>query len=77
MKRLEEVGLSIPQLVAAVIFVVYGIGSYYVVPLAFLFNTMDLLMLLLNILFLSLIFGMIFLGLLAQPFLESLALKAL
>ena len=66
-KSLEEYGLSISQLLLAVILVVFGVATYYVAPSAFLFGDYTLFFNILNALLLVMIIGLTLLTVLLLP----------
>jgi len=73
--KLEKLGLSPPQLVCAVLFVVIGFMTYYVVPLAFMMGKFEIFLYLLNVILILMILGLTFLVQLFQGGLERYAAK--
>lgn len=76
-QKLKDYGLSIEQLIMAIMLVVLGVCTYYIAPVAFLFQKFDLFFLILNGLLLIMIVGMTFLTMLIQPHLEAGMLTSL
>lgn len=74
-QKLKDYGLSMEQFVLAIMLVVLGILTYYVAPVSFLFQKIELFFLILNGLLLIMILGLTFLSMLLQPKLEELLLK--
>lgn len=75
--KLEKLGLSPPQLVCAVLFVVIGFMTYYIVPLAFMMGKFEIFLYLLNIILILMILGLTFMVQLFQGVLERYAAKLL
>lgn len=73
--KLEKLGLSPPQLVCAILFVVIGFMTYYIVPLAFMMGKFEIFLYLLNIILILMILGLTFLVQLFQGGLERYAAK--
>jgi hypothetical protein len=65
--KLSEIGLSLPQLVMAVMLVVLGVLTYYVAPSAFLFGKFELFFFILNSVLLLMIIGLTFISVLVLP----------
>lgn len=63
------------QFVLAIMLVVLGIMTYYVAPVSFLFQKIELFFLILNGLLLIMILGLTFLSMLLQPYLQSFLLS--
>ena len=74
-KKLKDFGLSIPQLVMAIMLVVMGIFTYYVAPTAFLFGKFELFYVILNCVLLMMILGLTFISILILPSLQKLILN--
>ena len=70
MKALQEHGLSVNQLLFAILLVVLGALTYYVVPSAFLFKQYGLFFGVFDVILLLLLLGMTFLAVLFLPFLQ-------
>ena len=71
MQRLEDVGMDINQFIVAVMLVVIGFSTYYVIPMAFFKQEQILLFVLLNLLLILIIIGLTFLCVLVFEYLES------
>ena len=55
--------------------VVTGVMTYYVAPLSFLYNNLNLFFFILNSILILMILGLAFIAMLIQPFLENIILK--
>ena len=66
-KKLANYGLSIPQLVMALMLVVLGILTYYVAPASFLFRQFEWFFLIMNGVLLMMIIGLTFISILLLP----------
>ncbi len=77
MERLEDVKLSLSQTSLSLTLVVVGGVIYYVIPLAFIFQNIDLLLSSLNAILLSALAGMTIISAVVQPLLERFSLHAL
>jgi len=75
-QRLQHLGLSLPQLVSAIMLIVMGILTYYLAPSAFLFQDYTLFFLIMNIILILMILGLAFISILLQPYLEVLYANA-
>jgi hypothetical protein len=69
MKRLENMGMSVPQLMLAILLVFLGILTYYFAPLSFLYRNYTLFFMILNLILIMMILGLSFLSLLTLPYL--------
>jgi ABC-type antimicrobial peptide transport system permease subunit len=69
--KLEKLGLSPPQLIAALMMVIAGFMTYYIVPLAFQLGKLEIFLYLLNIILIVMILGLTFLANLLQKDLEN------
>lgn len=74
-KSLTEYGLSINQLIVAIMLVILGILTYYVAPTAFLYQKLGLFFTVLNVLLLLMILGMTFISMLVLPATQRLVLS--
>lgn len=63
------------QLVLAIMLVVLGVMTYYVAPVSFLFQKIELFFLILNGLLLIMILGLTFLSMLLQPYFQKALLS--
>mmetsp|Transcript_22269 Transcript_22269/g.34447 ORF Transcript_22269/g.34447 Transcript_22269/m.34447 type:complete len:800 (-) Transcript_22269:1038-3437(-) len=70
-KKLQDIGLSVPQLVLSIMLVVGGIFTYYVAPTAFLYGKFGLFFFILNSLLLCMILGLTFVAILVLPLLMN------
>jgi len=69
-KRLEDMGLSVTQTLVALLLVGSGGVIYYIIPMSFIFQDLDLLLSALNAILLGTVFGLISLSVILQPILE-------
>ena len=74
-QKLKNYGLSVEQLILAIMLVTLGVMTYYVAPVSFLFKQYELFFLILNGLLLIMILGLTFLAMLIQPMFEQFMLK--
>ena len=74
-QKLKDYGLSMEQFVLAIMLVVLGILTYYVAPVSFLFQKIEIFFMILNGLLLIMVLGLTFLSMLLQPKLEEYLLK--
>lgn len=74
-KRLEEMGLSVNQMVIAVILVVLGVITYYVAPMSFIYGNYTLFFFIINFILILMILGLAFVSILILPYLEVLLVK--
>jgi hypothetical protein len=74
-KRLEAMGLSVNQLIVAVMLVFMGVLTYYVAPMSFLYKNYTLFFFILNLVLILMILGMAFVSILLLPYLEILLVK--
>jgi hypothetical protein len=74
-KRLEEVGLSVNQLIVAVMLVFMGVLTYYVAPMSFLYGNYSLFFFILNFVLILMIIGMALVSILLLPYIEILLVK--
>ena len=74
-KRLEEMGLSVNQLVVAVMLVFLGILTYYVAPMAFIYRNYTLFFFILNFILILMILGLAFVSILLLPYIQILFVK--
>lgn len=72
--KLAKLGISRTTFILAVQLSVYGFLFYYVAPLSFFFNRIDIFLLLLNLVFLGMILGLTVMANLLQPYAEQLML---
>ncbi len=68
--KLENMGISLPQLVAAISLVICGFLAYYVVPLALYYQNFAAFSLVMNVIFLAMVLGMILLSTFVIPYVE-------
>jgi len=69
MKRLENMGMSVPQLLLGFLLVFMGILTYYFAPLSFIYRNFSLFFMILNFVLIMMILGLAFLSLLFFPYL--------
>lgn len=69
--KLEKMGLSPPQMIAALMMTITGFMTYYIVPLAFQLRKFEIFLYLLNVILIIMILGMTFLANLMQKNLEN------
>jgi hypothetical protein len=74
-KRLEAMGLSVNQLIVAVMLVFMGVLTYYIAPMSFLYKNYTLFFFILNLVLILMILGMAFVSILLLPYLEILLVK--
>lgn len=72
--KLAKLGISRTQFVMAVELTLYGFLSYYVAPLTFFYDRIDLFLLLLNLILLTMVLGLAVIGNIMQPYGESILL---
>eukprot|EP00826_Nyctotherus_ovalis_P035149 TRINITY_DN2991_c0_g1_i2.p2 TRINITY_DN2991_c0_g1~~TRINITY_DN2991_c0_g1_i2.p2 ORF type:complete len:396 (-),score=90.18 TRINITY_DN2991_c0_g1_i2:1104-2291(-) len=68
--KLSQMGISFTQLIVALTLIACGLIAYYFVPLSIYYGNYELLMLELNMIFLAMILGMIFLSTFLVPYIE-------
>lgn len=73
--KLAKLGISRTTFILAIQLSVYGFLFYYVAPLSFFYNRIDIFLLLLNLVFLGMILGLTVMANLLQPYAEKLILK--
>lgn len=73
-QKLQDYGLSIPQLIMSLMLVILGIFTYYVAPSAFLYRNYELFFLILNCVLLLMILGLTFISILLLPVLQNIML---
>lgn len=69
--KLENIGVSLPELVAAICLVVCGFLTYYVVPLSLYYKNFSLFSLVLNVIFMAMVLGIVILSTFAVPYVEK------
>jgi hypothetical protein len=74
-KLASEFGLSVNQLIMALLLVVMGVLTYYVAPASFLYKNLGMFFGVLNLLLILMILGMTFITILLFPKLQSLCLS--
>lgn len=74
-KRLEEMGLSVNQLIVALMLVSLGILTYYVAPMAFIYKNYSLFFFILNFILILMILGLAFVSILLLPYVQLLFVK--
>lgn len=70
--KLARLGISQTQFVLAIELTLYGFVFYYVAPLTFFYNRIDIFLLLLNLVLLGMVLGFAVIGNLLQPYFERL-----
>ena len=75
-ERLEDVGISVNQLIVSVMLIVVGFGCYYLVPYALFKQLWTLMFMLLNIVLILIILGLTFICILIFEYLERFLLWA-
>lgn len=73
--KLAKLGISRTKLLLAIQLSIYGFMFYYVAPLSFFFNRIDVFLLLLNLVFLGMLLGLTIMANLLQPLCEKLILN--
>lgn len=68
--KLENMGISLPELVAALSLVGCGFLAYYVVPLSLYYQNFKLFSLVMNVIFLAMVIGIIILSTFIVPYVE-------
>ncbi len=68
--KLENMGISLPQLVSALSLVICGFLAYYVVPLSIYYQNFAAFSLVMNVIFMAMVFGIILLSTLIVPYVE-------
>lgn len=76
-KRLENIGLSLTATAIAITLVVVGFLVYYLIPLSFIFGRLDLFFRILTVILLGLVFGLVLLSQVFEPYLSRLGVWAL
>ncbi len=66
-KRLENMGMSITQLLLGVLLVALGVLTYYFVPLSFIMKKYVMFFVILNLILIMMILGLAFVSLLLLP----------
>lgn len=74
-KRLEAMGLSLNQLIVAVMLVFMGVLVYYVAPMSFLYKNYSLFFFILNLVLILMILGLAFVSILLLPYCEIMFVK--
>jgi len=72
--KLENMGISLPQLIAAISLVICGFLAYYVVPLSIYYQNFEAFNFVMNIIFLAMVFGLILLSTFIVPYIEKAVL---
>eukprot|EP00742_Colponemidia_sp_Colp-10_P003305 GILJ01003519.1.p1 GENE.GILJ01003519.1~~GILJ01003519.1.p1 ORF type:complete len:1186 (-),score=204.90 GILJ01003519.1:249-3806(-) len=75
MIKLANLGISPIQTSFAVLMVVVGFITYYLMPLAFTFNNIALFLALMNIILLGMLLGLVLVGQIVEPYLERITLR--
>lgn len=68
-------GLSVNQLVVAVMLVFLGVLTYYVAPMAFIYRNYTLFFFILNFILILMILGLAFVSILLLPYIQILFVK--
>lgn len=71
MKRLENMGMSVPQLTLGLLLVVVGVVHYYFAPMSWIYKNYTLFFIILNLVMIMMILGLAFLSLLLLPYLQK------
>ena len=71
MQRLADMGMSVNQFIVAIMLVLVGFSTYYVIPMAFLKQEEILLFVLLNLLLILIIIGLTFICVLVFRYVEA------
>jgi hypothetical protein len=74
-KRLEEMGLSLNQLIVAIMLVFLGILTYYVAPMSWVYKNYTLFFFILNFILILMILGLAFVSILLLPYVEIMLVK--
>jgi NADH:ubiquinone oxidoreductase subunit 3 (subunit A) len=74
-KRLEEMGFSLNQLIVAIMLVLLGGITYYAAPLAWVYGNMGLFFFVINFILIMMILGLAFISILLLPYVQVLFLK--
>jgi hypothetical protein len=74
-KRLEEMGFSLNQMIVAVLLVMLGGITYYVGPLSWVYENYSLFFFVINFILIMMILGLSFVSILLLPFIQNLFLK--
>ena len=74
-KRLEEMGFSINQMIIAILLVVLGGITYYVAPMSFVYENYSLFFFVLNLVLIMMILGLSFISILLLPYVQLMFLK--
>ena len=74
-KRLEEMGLSLNQMIVAVMLVVLGVITYYVAPMAWVYQNFSLFFFVLNLILILMILGLAFVSILVLPYVQVMFIK--
>ena len=77
MSKLGENGISLPEFVFAIMLVLLGVMTYYLVPMSFLFGHFLLFFTVLDLVLLIMILGMTLLSIIVFPQLSKLMLDML
>lgn len=75
--KLEKLGLSPSSIIASLIMIIMGFGTYYMAPLAFLTQNYGFFLFLLNVLLIIMIIGMVFMLQIIVPYIERIFLEIL
>ncbi len=67
--KLEKRGISLTQILVAIMLISIGVLTYYVAPASFLYNRIDIFLFIMNLILICMILGLTFIALLILPFL--------
>jgi hypothetical protein len=62
MQRIEEFGVSMTQIMVGIMLTLMGFMVYYFIPLAFMFQDFTTFNFLMNLIFIMIVFGLVFLA---------------
>lgn len=68
--KLSDMGMSLSQLIIAILLIFLGIICYYIAPVSFLFGDLAMFFHVMNLLLIMMIMGMTFMSMLVQPYFE-------
>ncbi len=74
-KRLEEMGFSLNQMIIAIMLVLLGGITYYVAPLSWIYGNYSLFFFVINLILIMMIMGLAFISILLLPYIQVMFLK--
>ncbi len=74
-KRLEEMGFSLNQMIIAIMLVLLGGITYYVGPLSWIYGNYSLFFFVINLILIMMIMGLAFISILLLPYIQVMFLK--